>query len=472
MSIDHRRRLSRRQFCQSVSVVALASVLPSIRTEADTQVWHPSLRAAPGRAALVGAGHPATQVWAYDGSVPGPLLRVRQGEPLRIAVENKLDEDTTVHWHGIRLPNAMDGVPGLTQPPIRPGESFAYTFTPPDAGTFWYHPHADSLRQLGRGLAGALIVEEHDPVAVDRDLLWTVQDWRLEEDAQIAPGFGNHMEAAMSGRIGNTVTIDGRVPDAVPVQAGERLRLRVVNASLARIMGLRFNGHRPVIVAYDGQPCDPHPPDGGRLVLGPAMRADLILDMVGTPGRRYAVRDDFYGPELAYTLVELAYRPGKPSRDRLPDPALRLPPNPLPEPDRRTAGRHEIVIQGGMMSMTGMGMMGGGGATWAINGMSMTGDGQADMKPLFTLPRGKSCVLALRNETAWWHPMHLHGHSFRVISRNGTPVSRREWHDTVLMPPRESAELAFVADNPGDWMFHCHVTDHQMAGLMTVLRIA
>ena len=111
-------------------------------------------------------------------------------------------------------------------------------------------------------------------------------------------------------------------------------------------------------------------------------------------------------------------------------------------------------------------------AVWAMNGMSMTGDGQADMKPLFTVQKGQSCMLMLRNETAWWHPMHLHGHSFRVIARNGKPNPLREWHDTVLMPPRETADIAFVADNPGDWMFHCHVTDHQMAGMMSVIRVA
>ena len=115
---------------------------------------------------------------------------------------------------------------------------------------------------------------------------------------------------------------------------------------------------------------------------------------------------------------------------------------------------------------------GRGGATWAINGMAMTGDGQPDMPPLLTLKRGQSCVLALRNETAWWHPMHLHGHSFRVVSRNGKPNPLREWRDTVLVPPRESIDIAFVADNPGDWMFHCHVTDHQEAGMMSVIRIA
>ncbi len=135
-----------------------------------------------GRANLAGPEGPWTSIWGYDGTVPGPILRIQQGRPVRIAVENGLDEDTTVHWHGIRLLNAMDGVPGLTQPPIKPGESFVYEFTPPDAGTFWYHPHAGSLVQMGRGLAGPLIVEEAEPVAVDRDLLWMLQDWRLSGD--------------------------------------------------------------------------------------------------------------------------------------------------------------------------------------------------------------------------------------------------------------------------------------------------
>src|SRR5207253_9699131 len=133
-------------------------------------------------------------------------------------------------------------------------------------------------------------------------------------------------------------------------------------------------------------------------------------------------------------------------------------------------------LQGGMMGGMGMmgggGMMGRGGATWAMNGMSMTGDGQPDMSPLLTLKRGQTGVLALRNETAWWHPMHLHGHSFRVVSRNGKPNARREWRDTVLVPPRETGEIAIVAHNPGDWKFHRHVTGHQAAGTMGSLRPA
>src|SRR6516162_9596531 len=240
----------------------------------------------------------------------------------------------------------MDGVPGLTQPPIRPGESFTYEFTPPDAGTFWYHPHADSLQQLGRGLAGAFIVEEQKPVAVDRDLLWLIEDWRLDDGGRIAPGFGNRMEAGMSGRIGNTITVNGRVPYRVAVKAGERVRLRIVNAALARIVGLRSEGHRPVVISHDGQPCEPHLSEGGRLVLGPAMRADLIIDMDGKPGQTYRVIDDFYR-DLAYKLVDLAYGPERPTRDHPPSAPPRLPANTLPEPDLTAAERHEIALQGG-----------------------------------------------------------------------------------------------------------------------------
>ncbi|MGQ0683395.1 multicopper oxidase family protein [Bradyrhizobium sp.] len=429
------------------------------------------LTAGIGRAPLVGSPHPVTEVWCYGNHVPGPELRVRQGEPVRIIVRNELPEETTVHWHGIRLPNAMDGVPGLTQPPIRPGESFTYEFTPPDAGTFWYHPHSNSLRQLGRGMAGALIVEEPTAVPVDRDVLWMLADWRLTSEAEIAGGFGNRMDAAMSGRLGNTVTLNGAISDEVPVRAGERIRLRLVNSSLARLMSLRFEGHRPTIVAIDGQPCEPHQPERDRVLLGPAMRVDLVVDMQGEPGRHYRVIDDFYDG-LSYWLTKLVYQDTPPVRAR-PREAVSLTRNPLPEPDLTGAERYELRLQGGMMGGAGMMGMSGmaHGASWAINGKSVTGDGHAEMPPLLTLRVGRTYVIAIRNDTAWWHPMHLHGYSFRVLSRNGSPVPHRQWADTVLVPPKATAEVAFVADNPGDWMFHCHVTDHQVTGMMAVLRV-
>ena len=416
-----------------------------------------------------------TDVWAYDGTIPGPQIRVRQGVPVRILVENRLAEGTTVHWHGIRLPISMDGVPGLTQAPIAPGETFTYEFTPPDAGTFWYHPHANTLQQLGRGLAGALIVEEPETPGIERDVAWVISDWRLTSEGQLVGGFGNAMEAAMSGRVGNTVTVNGALHTKERVQAGERLRLRLINAALARIMALRFEGHRPIIIAVDGQPCEPHEPENGRVLLGPAMRADVLLELNGEPGRAYEVIDDFY-QGLSYAVAVLSYGDEYTPR-KSPNALVPLPRNPLAEPDLGRAETHVLKLQGGMMgggNMAGMGGMHGmsHGATWAINGTSMTGDGHGGMPPSLTLQRGQPYVLRLQNETAWWHPMHLHGHSFRILSRNGAAVPYRQWADTVLLEPRDTVDVAFVADNPGDWMFHCHVTDHQVAGMMTLLRVA
>ena len=464
--------INRRSLLIGTASTAAAASFPAAASDSPA-TKELQLYTAPARWPLVGKPNPSTDVWTYGSRLPGPEIRLRQGEPVRIVVENKLEEDTTVHWHGIRLPNDMDGVPGLTQPPIKPGQKFIYEFTPPDAGTFWYHPHADSLQQLGRGMAGALIVDERKPVAVDRDLVWLLADWRLTSDAQIASGFGSPMDAAMSGRIGNTVTLNGAVSDSVPVRAGERVRLRLINGALARIMALRFDGHRPVVVAIDGQPCDPHESPNGRLLLGPAMRIDVMLDMQGEPGRRYRVVDDFYD-NLAYWLTELVYDDAPPVRAHPLDAPLALPRNPLPEPDLAAADSHSLTLQGGMMSGRRRGGMMGTqhGGIWAINGHSMTGDGHAGMEPLLTLQRGRSCLLTIRNDTVFSHPIHLHGHSFRVLSRDKSAVPYRQWADTVLIAPKESVDVAFVADNPGDWMLHCHVTDHQVSGLMTVIRVA
>ena len=382
MSLIIHPAISRRSFLAGAASAAAAASLPRVTRAAPTPIREFKLTAAPARWPIVGKPHPNTEVWCYGGRIPGPEIRVRQGEPVRIVVENKLEQDTT----------ATSG-------------------------------------------------------------------------AQIASGFGNAMEAGMSGRVGNTVTINGAVCDEVPVRAGERVRLRLVNSSLARIMALRFEGHRPVVVAIDGQPCEPHEPEGGRLLLGPAMRIDVMLDMRGVPGRRYRVIDDFYDG-LSYWLTQLAYEDKPAVRAHPLDAPLSLPRNPLPEPDLANAERHELRLQGGMMgggAMMGMGgMMGmGHGASWAINGTSMTGDGHAGMAPLLTFQRGRSCRLRMRNDTAWWHPMHLHGHSFRVLARNGSAVPPMSTEtDTKLIAlgerfeklllewaPRMRAALAEVRDN-------------------------
>jgi FtsP/CotA-like multicopper oxidase with cupredoxin domain len=327
---------------------------------------------------------------------------------------------------------------------------------------------------------------------------WVLDDWRLTKSAAISDDFGNGHDMSHNGRVGNTVTINGRVPESFAVRKGERVRLRLINAANARIFGLDFQDHEPVVIALDGQPVAPHAPGSGLVVLGPAMRADVILDMTGAAGSRVSVIDRFY-QRLEYRLVDLAYDE-TPLRDRVPEWPMALPSNPVPDPDLGNAVRHDVAFNGGMMGgmvmqemggsmgngssdgmmgggTTGGGMMGGmgsmmgmmhSGKIWFINGVAAEGH---IMDPLLTLERGRSYVIAMTNATAWHHPIHLHGHSFRVISRNGKPTRRREWQDTVLMAPREKTEIAFVADNPGDWMFHCHILEHQAGGMMGVIRV-
>ena len=430
------------------------------------------LRLAQTRQSLVGASDPDTAVWTYNGSVPGPELRFKQGERLKIAVENALGVDTTVHWHGIRLPNAMDGVPQLTQPPIKAnGGRFIYEFELRDAGTYWYHPHLGSPEQVARGLYGALIVDEAQPPAVDRDVVWMLGDWRLDRAARIVEDFGNFMDASHAGRIGNTVTVNGAIRETFELRAGERVRLRLINSANARIFALKFRGHDPVVIALDGQPVAPHRPQGDRVVLGPSMRVDLLLDAAGEPGSAHQVVDDFY-PRRAYRLLDLHYSAVRMRGGRAGTPLPKLAPNPLSEPVLANAQRHRVEFGGGMMgNMPGMGMMGGRHRmAWTVNGKPMPDNGHAH-EPILKLALGRSYVLELVNDTQWHHPIHLHGHVFRVITRDGKPTQHREWLDTVLLDPRSRAEIAFVADNPGDWMLHCHVLEHQASGMMAVVRV-
>ena len=471
------RELSRRDllcWCGGLTMAALIS--PRVQA-AETEEVQRTLSAGLGQVGLIGKGYPDTAVWCYDGRVPGPELRARQGERLRIAVSNGLPEETTVHWHGIRLQHAMDGVPHLTQKPISPGETFIYEFDLPDAGTYWYHPHQRSSEQVGRGLYGPLIVEEAESIEVDRDIAWVLDDWRLTKQAEITSDFGDMMDASHNGQVGNTVTINGKVTDSVPVRSNERLRLRLINAANARIFGLRFEQHDPLVIALDGHAVEPHAPPKGRVTLAPAQRADLLLDMTGKPGDRMRVVDDFY-EDLAYQLVELAYDDSSPVREQPLKTLARLPGPQLPEPQLEHAVRHQVTLSGGMMGMMmgamvhgrmmGMRSMMRQGMVWAINNMAAQGH---VMDPIFSLKRNQTCLITMANETAWHHPMHLHGHVFRVLSRNREPTRYREWQDTVLVAPRETVEIAFVADNPGNWMFHCHILEHQAAGMMSLIRV-
>jgi len=470
-------RPSRRQvLAGSLGGAALFAAGPWPALAADG-VREVRLETGPAEAQIAPQPAPPTRIWSFNGMLPGPEIRVRQGERLRVSVSNTLEEHTTVHWHGIRLPNAMDGVPHLTQTPIAPGGRFVYEFDAVDAGTFWYHPHFRSSEQVGRGLYGPLIIEETEPPRVDRDITWVLDDWRLARSAQITQDFGQFHDITHAGRIGNTVTINGTIPGSFKVRRGERIRLRLINAANARNFALDLGAHAPVVVALDGQPVEPHTPADGLVTLGPAMRVDLILDMMEPAGSRTTVIDRFYQGR-DYRLIDFAYA-DEPLRDAPPDWPLTLPANPLSEPELASATRHEITFSGGMMSgmrgaevngeWTDIRAMMRSGLAWAINGVAAHGH---VMEPMVTMKRGTTHILDMVNQSAFPHPIHLHGHHFRVLSRNGEPIPRKPWQDTVLMAPEDRVEVAFVADNPGDWMFHCHIPEHMEAGMMGVIRVA
>jgi len=224
---------------------------------------------------------------------------------------------------------------------------------------------------------------------------------------------------------------------------------------------------------------EPHVPDRKLVYLAPGTRADVVLDCLLPPGSSVAVTDE-YNPDSHIALITLAYRAGPPLRESPLDAPVALAPNPLSEPDLSRAERLPVVFEGGAMGALREATLDGKrlplrslvrehGLAWAINGVTAKGHVH---EPLYTLKRGAHYVMELRNETRWPHPIHLHGHAFRVISRYGEPTRHREWRDTVQLEPRERAEIAFVADNPGDWMFHCHILAHQAGGMMAMLRVA
>ena len=428
------------------------------------------LHARPGTARLAPADYTETPIWGYDGRVPGPTIRVRQGERVARRFVNGLPQPSAVHWHGIRIENSMDGVPELTQPVVQPGAEFLYDFAPPDAGTYWYHSHHRTFEQMARGLYGILVVEEPEPPVVDREEVLVLDDWRLADDASIHDSFGSLHDWAHAGRIGNWITVNGESAWSRETSRHERLRLRLVNAANARIFSLALKRLEGWVVALDGQPL-PAPRAAGPLVLAPGQRADLIVDATAGEGEEGLLV--YRGREQDFTLASFTFR-GQAREARLPAPRP-LPPNPVPPlGDLSQARRETLRMDGGAMGrmrqamlggrMVGVRELAGQGKVWAFNGLAEMPDA-----PLLTASRGETVRLAMANDSAWPHAMHLHGHHFRAIASDGAAGPLR---DTLLLDRGETAEIAFVADNPGDWLLHCHMPGHSFSGMKTWFRVA
>lgn len=429
------------------------------------------LRAATGHADLGLPGKAETPIWGYDAQAPGPTLRLKQGGRLVRRLVNELPQPTTVHWHGIRIANAMDGVPGLTQALVEPGSEFLYDFEVPDAGTYWYHPHNRTWEQLARGLYGALIVEEPEPPRVDRDQVLMIDDWRVTKDGRLhEESFGAIRDRAHGGRLGNWVTVNGEGDYATTVRSGERLRFRLINTANGRIFDLGLKGMRGWVVALDGQPLAA-PRELDRVTLAPAQRADLIVDVIATEGG-----EAFLFAAVGDERVAIGtFRVDGTKRPVSPEPPPPLAANPVPPlGDLKGAVRVTLRMEGGAMGglqsavykgrKLGMRELVAEGQVWAFNGT-------ADMPeaPLVRAALGQTVRINMVNDTAWPHAMHLHGHHFRHIRAGQAPGPLR---DTLLVDADQSAEIAFVADNPGKWLFHCHMVEHAASGMMTWIEVA
>lgn len=420
------------------------------KADAGTATW----RAAPLRRKLRPDRDPA-ELWAFNDQVPGLVLRVRHGDEVQLRLVNDTPKPLSLHWHGVRGPNGMDGVGGLTQDPVAPGERFECRFRPPDPGTFLVRPCVigGSAEPAERGLAALLIVEEQAQPPVDHEFALLIDDWLLAETGALAP-FEVSGQTALTGRLGNWLSVNGgEPPGRFEVAPGSRVRLRLANGSNARSMRLRFDGIRPYVIAVDGQPTDTFEPLKASLPFAPGTRYDLLLDMPAEAGAVGNVVGQVGAGVALVTLVAA----GPKAAARLPIAPLSPNPKLPPAIKLEKAARKEVVLSGGDRP---------GEAPFLLNGKT----GSAAMPPLISVKRGSPVVLTVNNRSPFVQPLHLHGHVFRLLHPYDDGWDPY-FLDTVQVPENRTVRIAFVADNPGKWLLASTVLERFDAGLWTWIEV-
>jgi FtsP/CotA-like multicopper oxidase with cupredoxin domain len=427
---------------------------------------------------------------AYNGQVPGPEIRAREGERLRIVLKNSLPEATTVHWHGVDVPNAMDGVPEVTQKAVQPGETFVYEFEARPAGTRWYHTHFQEHRQMDLGLAAPLIIEPAapEPMAYDREVTLVFDDWATGSGPALPPtdegtaggrGSMGGMMGGMRGMMGggmmrgreaahepayDTMTINGKAYPATPplrVRKGERLRLRLINASNEHTHVVRLAGHPLLVTHTDGNPLEV-PVGVDAIPIAPSERYDVVIvaDRPGAWWLHCTQRGHAGAGEQILVLYDGQASAPPPAEEGVAD--LRLWHYGLGR------GRQVLVAPTGASRTFEQTLSGGmmGSDVWTINGKVWP---RTDPLPL---ARGDRAVVRFRNMSPEAHPMHLHGQSFRVLAVNGARYAAPIVKDSVdIEAHMGSAIIEFTAHNPGDWLFHCHKPMHMDGGMVSLVKV-
>ena len=428
-------------------VGALALPLPVRAEEPGPRI----LEARPGKAQLLPAPAPATEILGFDGVSPGPLLRYRQGDTLFARLVNKTDKPLSLTWPGLRGENAMDGVASLTQAAVPPSGSFDYKRRLDDPGLFCYRPGVfkEAGELNGRGLKGLLLVDEAKPLESDADLLVVLDDWRLDAKGVIDGDFSNANEAKGAGRLGNLLAVNGaRAPKSFEFQPGSRVRLRLANLCNARIMALSFEGVTPDVIAVDSQPCDRFQPVRSTIPVTPGARYELMFDLPATEGAKARViLRTADGKDRDMLLFSTQGAP-RPSRE-----AIRgLPQNPALPPVIHLEHSKKVDL-----------VIAQDDGRWTLNGQpskAYAGD------PLFRVKRGTPVTLGFDNRTGVPLAMHAHGHCMRLL-HDLDDGWEPYWRNTVVAPPGKVKHAAFFADSPGKWALHDDILEHEAAGVAT-----
>ena len=404
----------------------------------------------------------ATEVFAYNGTVPGPVLEFREGDHVVVHFRNDLPVATTVHWHGYHLPFASDGSPFH---PVAPGETYDYEFdiAPGTAGTYWYHPHPnhETGGQVARGLYGAVVVRAaDDPLAHLPEQVLVLSDNRFNPDGSLdLPDPHSHAGRVdrENGREGPYLLVNGRTMPDLVIRSGEVQRWRVVNASAGRIYRLSLEGHPFLFVGTDGGLFE-RPVELTEIKVAPSERVEILVRGTGAPGTSVLLQDlpyDRYIPQTRPAawntprpLLTLRYSGERPGGRPVESPATLRRVEAL-DPARATATRLMVLSQG------------------LINGQVM------DMARVDVgAPLGATEIWEVENLVGMDHPFHLHGFRFQVLDRNGVPEPFPAWKDVVNVPRHETVRFIVQYDDyPGKWMFHCHILDHEDHGMMGILQV-
>ncbi|MEO8678543.1 MAG: multicopper oxidase family protein [Vicinamibacterales bacterium] len=398
--------------------------------------------------------------WTYNGGLPGPLIRATVGDRVIVHFTNTLPKPTTVHWHGIRVPIEMDGVPGISQPEVKQGESFTYDFVVRDAGLFWYHPHVMSAAQVGFGLYGPLQVDDpNDGVNVADETTLVLSDIGFNKSGELDDPESGGIAGMVFGREGDYLLVNGKSQPVMKARAGAPQRWHIVNTAKSRFFYLDLEGQKFHVIGGDGG-LQERPVSTDLLLITPGERADVIVTPTGKPGSTLVLRAMLYN--RGYGSVEYRKVEDLLSIELTKEPAILKAKLPnvtrnivVPSTTGATPVSLEITLK----------LLENKMSEFRVNGVPFW-----EAKP-YTAKLGETQVWTIKNESDWDHPFHLHGFFFLVLDEKGEPVRPLAWKDTVNIEMKTTMRLLVNFDErPGEWMFHCHILDHADGGLMgTVL---